>query len=291
MAESTRRADASSRPRLIVVSGVLLGNQVELGDEAVVIGRSSECTLIMAHPSVSRVHCRIRREGDGYVIEDLGSTNRTYLNGKAVVCEALRDGDQIGIGSNSIKYFLGASMEADYHQELIDLAIYDSLTGFCNRRHFRSLLDDEVDKARAVTDASALCLLMIDLDHFKDINDRHGHLIGDQVLGGVAQLLREHAPGEATIGRLGGEEFAVMLRACPFDGAARLAEALCAAVAAQPIESREGPIATTISIGVAAIGGAIQSASDLLRCADARLYLAKQAGRNRACATDQEPAR
>ncbi|WP_347259645.1 GGDEF domain-containing protein [Rudaea sp.] len=284
--ESTRRTDSSSRPRLIVVSGVLLGSQIELGDAPVVIGRSGDCTLVMAHPSVSRVHCRILREGNRYLVEDLGSTNRTYLNGKPVVYEELRDGDQIGIGSNSIKYFVGASMEADYHRELIDLAIYDSLTGFYNRRHFRSLLDDEVGKARASADTNPLCLLMVDLDHFKDVNDRLGHLAGDQVLGGVAQILRERVPADAAIGRLGGEEFALMLRDCPLAGAAELAEALCAAVAARAIETREGAIATTISIGVAAIDAAMQTASDLLRRADARLYRAKQTGRNRACAID-----
>jgi len=286
MVESTQRAEGLSRPRLIVVSGVLLGSQLELGDAPVVIGRSGECSLVMAHPSVSRVHCRIYRQGNRYLVEDLGSTNRTYLNGKPVVCEELRDGDQIGIGSNSIKYFVGASVEADYHRELIDLAIYDSLTGFYNRRHFRSLLDDEVGKARAAVETNALCLLMVDLDHFKDINDRFGHLTGDQVLGGVAQILREHAPVDAAIGRLGGEEFALMLRESTLVGAAELAKTLCAAVAARAIETREGSIATTISIGVAAVDGATQTASDLLRCADARLYRAKQTGRNRACATD-----
>jgi diguanylate cyclase (GGDEF)-like protein len=240
----------------------------------------------MQHPSVSRQHCRIWREDGRYLIEDLGSTNRTYLNGKPVVRAELRDGDQIGVGSNAIKYFVGISMEAEYHEDLIDLAIYDSLTGFYNRRHFRSLLDEDVEKAMGTDVADALCLLMVDLDHFKEVNDRFGHLVGDQVLGGVAQVLREHAPADASIGRLGGEEFALALRGGTFAAAVGLAEALRKAVAETPLETREGKVTATVSIGVAGSGGEVRSAADLLRCADVRLYRAKQAGRNRICAED-----
>ncbi len=126
------------------------------------VGRASECGLSLPHPSVSRHHCRIWREGDAYVIEDLGSTNRTYLNGKPITRAELRDADQISVGNNAIKYFTGASMEATYHDELIDLAIYDGLTGFFNRRHFRGLLDEYMEKIKAT---STVSVLIMDLDH------------------------------------------------------------------------------------------------------------------------------
>ena len=201
--------ETQSSPRLIIVSGVLLGHQIELGETPVTIGRSSECTIALPHPSVSRQHCRIWRENGRYRIEDLGSTNRTFLNGEVVTRADLRDGDQISVGSNALKFFLGASVEARYHDELIDLAIYDSLTGFYNRRHFRSMLDDELKKC---ADDGVVSLLMLDLDYFKAINDQHGHLVGDQVLSGVADVLRARAPANAFVGRLGGEEFAMVLR-------------------------------------------------------------------------------
>ncbi|MBS0556465.1 MAG: GGDEF domain-containing protein [Proteobacteria bacterium] len=286
MAESTRADDKVSHPRLIVVSGVLLGTQIELGEEPVTIGRSGDCTLAIPHPSVSRQHCRVWREDGRYLIEDMGSTNRTYLNGKPVARTELRDGDQIGVGNNAIKYFIGASMEAEYHRDLIDLAIYDSLTGFYNRRHFRALLDEETEKIANAESAGSICLLMIDLDHFKAVNDRYGHMIGDQVLGGVAHVLREHSPADAAIGRLGGEEFAVALLGSTFAEAVELAEALRAAVAATPLETREGRVAATVSIGVSGTGGGVHGAADLLRSADVRLYRAKQAGRNHVCSTD-----
>jgi len=270
--------DIQASPRLIIVSGVLLGHQIELGESPVTIGRSSECTIALPHPSVSRQHCRIWRENGRYRIEDLGSTNRTFLNGEVVTRADLRDGDQISIGSNALKFFVGASVEARYHDELIDLAIYDSLTGFYNRRHFRSLLDDELKKS---ADDSVVSLLMLDLDYFKAINDQHGHLVGDQVLSGVADILRARAPAGAFIGRLGGEEFAMVLRDTGMPAAIAVAEVLRAAVGAQPLMLREKQLRVTISAGVAECVGRGGVSSDLLRAADQQLYRAKQSGRDR----------
>lgn len=281
MGEPTRQDDGAFKPRLIVVSGMLLGQQMELGDVPVIVGRASECALAMPHPSVSRQHCRIWREGDRYLIEDLGSTNRTYLNGKPVTRAELRDGDQISVGNNAIKFFTGTSLEANYHEELIDLAIYDSLTGFYNRRRFRALLDEEMGDAKTT---APLSLLLMDLDHFKQINDRHGHLVGDQVLSVVAQLIREHAPADAPLGRLGGEEFALALRGKSLGEAAGLAEMLRAVVGARPVDTREERLIVTVSIGVAQSGVDASTPSELLRRADERMYKAKQGGRNRVCA-------
>ncbi|MGA9334308.1 MAG: GGDEF domain-containing protein [Rudaea sp.] len=283
MPESTRADNGLSSPRLIVVSGMMLGLQIALHEDPVVIGRSSESGLALPHPSVSRQHCRIWREDNRFLIEDLGSTNRTFLNGKAITSAELRDGDQIMVGNNAIKFFVGVSKEAEYHHELIDLAIYDSLTGFFNRRHFRSLLDEEVERAR---NGSALNLLMLDLDHFKQVNDQFGHLVGDQVLAGVAQVIRENAPPGVPIGRLGGEEFALAWPEQTLRNARNLAEILRAAVAARPIGTREQQLAVTISVGVSRTDSKIDDSAALLRCADEQLYLAKQGGRNRVSSVD-----
>jgi diguanylate cyclase (GGDEF)-like protein len=279
--EPTRQDDGAFKPRLIVVSGMLLGQQMELGDAPVIIGRASDSALSVPHPSVSRQHCRIWREGDRYLIEDLGSTNRTYLNGKAITRAELRDGDQISVGNNAIKFFTGKSLEANYHEELIDLAIYDSLTGFYNRRRFQALLEEEMVAPNA---AASLSLLLIDVDHFKQVNDRYGHLAGDQVLGAVAQVIRERAPADAPIGRLGGEEFALLLRGKPPQESVALAEVLRASVSARSIETRDQRLTVTISVGVAQFGVDGSNPAELLRRADERMYRAKQEGRNRVCA-------
>jgi diguanylate cyclase (GGDEF)-like protein len=275
--EPSTTQEAQVNPRLIVVSGLLLGHQVEIGAEPVTIGRAAECTISLAHPSVSRLHCRIWQEDGRFHIEDMDSTNRTFLNGKPVTRAELRDGDQIGVGSNAIKFFVGESMEARYHDELIDLAIYDSLTGFYNRRRFQNMLAEEVEKAR---NGRALCLLMLDLDHFKAINDRHGHLVGDQALSHVAQILREQSPPHALIGRYGGEEFAMLLRDVSLAQALAVAEKLRLAVAVRPLPLRDLQLAVTMSVGVAECSGDPNVAT-LLSAADAQLYRAKQGGRNR----------
>jgi diguanylate cyclase (GGDEF)-like protein len=277
VADFARKDDSTFDPRLVIVSGIMLGLKIKLTDIPIIIGRSSECGLSLPHSSVSRQHCRIWREDAVYLIEDMGSTNRTFLNGKAVTRAELRDGDQISIGNNAIKFFVGASLESSYHHELIDLAIYDSLTGFYNRRHFRGLLDEEVAKAR---NSAALSLLMVDLDDFKGVNDRHGHLVGDQVLTAVAQVIRECVSPTVPIGRLGGEEFALALRSASLVEAVALAEKLRASVAAHPVETREQHLPVTISIGVAQTGAECTTSADLLRNADTQLYLAKQGGRN-----------
>ena len=283
VAQPPPREDDTFKPRLIVVSGVMLGFQLELGSALVVVGRASECGLSLPHPSVSRHHCRIWREGSSYVIEDLGSTNRTYLNGKPITRAELRDGDQIGVGSNAIKYFTGASMEATYHNELIDLAIYDGLTGFYNRRHFRGLLDEYMEKLKA---GAPVSVLIMDLDHFKRVNDTYGHLCGDQVLTRAAQIIRENAPAGAPIGRLGGEEFALALRNVSIAHAVVLGENIRAAMAVAPIETKEATLPVTISIGAAQTDVPPATSADLLRRADEQLYRAKQEGRNRVCAEE-----
>jgi diguanylate cyclase (GGDEF)-like protein len=261
---------------------MLLGQQIELLDEPVMIGRGTDCAISLQHPSVSRHHCRIWREGDAFWIEDCGSTNHTYLNSQAITRAQLRDGDQISVGSNAIKFFVGSSVEATYHDELIDLAIYDSLTGFFNRRHFCAVLDEELEKT---VETAPLSLLMLDLDHFKEINDQYGHLIGDQVLSTVSRIIRERTPMGLPIGRMGGEEFALVLPGQGLEAAATLAEVLREAIAERPIETRSNALIVTVSIGVSQTDAKTSTRGMLLKQADDRLYRAKQDGRNRVCAT------
>jgi len=272
--------DRGGGPRLIVVSGALLGTQLEIDLLPVLIGRAAGCTLTLAHPSVSRNHCRIHRSGDQVVLEDLGSTNRTRVNGRPVQEISLRDGDQITIGQDDLKFFEGSSAEARYHQELIDLALYDSLTGFLNRRQFRIQLQDACEQSRG---EQPMSLLLLDLDHFKQINDRHGHLAGDQVLANVSKVLREQVGDHGELGRLGGEEFAVLLPNMALAEAAEWAERLRAAVERRAIDP--GPI--TVSIGVAEWCDELSDAASMLERADGALYLAKHGGRNRVAIADE----
>ncbi|MBB4844688.1 diguanylate cyclase (GGDEF)-like protein [Paucibacter oligotrophus] len=161
-----------------------------------------------------------------------------------------------------------------------ELAMKDMLTGLSNRRAISDQLHAAV--ARAQRQGQLLSVLMMDIDHFKRINDSYGHQAGDRVLHGIAQTLSSRLRAQDQIGRFGGEEFLVVLPDTGLDGALILAEALRAAVEATPTQWGVHSIAATISIGVR--GGVVtgaDTADGLVGAADAAMYQAKAAGRNR----------
>ncbi len=163
--------------------------------------------------------------------------------------------------------------------ELRHLAEVDPLTNVFNRRAFLTLLDKAMSHTQRMGGAG-LPVLVIDLDHFKKVNDTWGHQCGDEVLRHFVLLANRCLRREDVLGRLGGEEFAIALPNAGYDGARTVAERLCALVAAQPVPTDRGPIALTVSIGVTlCTPGDTPDAA--LRRADEAMYLAKKRGRNR----------
>ncbi|HEY8380336.1 MAG TPA: GGDEF domain-containing protein [Nannocystis sp.] len=162
--------------------------------------------------------------------------------------------------------------------EVQQMATTDWLTGLCNRRHFFRLGEDEI--ARAFRYDHPISVLMLDIDHFKPINDSHGHSVGDQVLAAVAKRLAGGLRRSDVAGRYGGEEFAMVLPETDLAAARVVAERLRDSVAVRPIETAEGPLQVTISVGVVGVRAG-ENLLDALTRADAGLYAAKRAGRNR----------
>ena len=185
----------------------------------------------------------------------------------------------------------GHDTSAEYLQWLIDglceLSLKDPLTGLANRRHFRAVLEREID--RVTRSGEAALLLMLDIDHFKRVNDNHGHAAGDAVLQSVARTLDACVRPMDTIARYGGEEFAVVLPACQAAFGAVVAERIRRAVAYTPIRvSPSVELNVTISIGGAFALQWIRSTTLLWTDrADHQLYQAKQTGRNRICIEEQ----
>ena len=163
------------------------------------------------------------------------------------------------------------------------MAALDPLTGVANRRSLIAALDRDV--ARAVRMRESIALMMVDIDHFKNVNDQYGHPVGDQVLCSVVNVLRQRVRAQDLVGRYGGEEFLVLLPDTTLVGAEQLARALCQAVEESrcPVDGMPGPgIAVTVSIGV--FGGRLDSGDSwdmLIAAADRALYQAKSNGRNR----------
>ena len=286
---TTQRTELSPGPRrggpqtacVVVIHGEGLGKRVDVGETPVTVGRSHECDLQIPHPSVSRRHCSIWRESDGYRVRDLGATNRTRVNEHRVETADLADGDHITVGETILKFISHASVEARYHEEVYQLATHDALTELANRRHFLELLEKEI--ARAERHGRPLALAILDVDHFKPINDVHGHIAGDGVLRRIGEIVRQHVRGEDVEARIGGEEFAVLLPEAAPDDAARFAERLRGAIAAASFAPGGAPQQVTVSIGLADLGPGRNDRSSLLRAADAALYEAKERGRNRVC--------
>ncbi|MEN9627435.1 MAG: hypothetical protein RJA10_662 [Pseudomonadota bacterium] len=168
-------------------------------------------------------------------------------------------------------------------RRLHDLASTDELTGLANRRALTATAENAL--ARSRRDRTPLAMLMVDVDHFKQINDTHGHAIGDEMLRHLARVLAASLREQDTLGRLGGEEFLAVLPSASLADARRVAERMCAAAAASPLPGPHGPVAVTVSIGVA--GGDEVSAAALIARADAALYQAKHAGRNTVAVEDR----
>ena len=276
------RPAASASACLVVLQGQRLGQRIDIGEQPLVIGRAPECEFQITDRSISRQHTRIWRDPAGYRIKDLDSTNKTLLNDQPIIEAELRDGDQIAIGNCVLKFMDRSSVEARYHEEIYQLATVDPLTGLYNRRQFLELLEKEL--ARSANHQRPLALLIIDLDHFKSINDSYGHPAGDVVLKRVAAELKANAREEFIVARIGGEEFATVLPEHGLDEASAFAERLCTAIASLDVTNTQvGPQRVTVSIGVAQWQEAMVGVADLLRATDAQLYRAKQSGRNRVC--------
>jgi diguanylate cyclase (GGDEF)-like protein len=273
------RAEAGAEAALVVLYGPDIGRRFALGPDSV-IGRASDATIPMDADSVSRRHARVFFDVGCHIFEDLGSTNGSFVNDRRVERAVLKDGDIIRVGAAILKFLSGANVEAAYHEEIYRLTILDALTGVHNKRFFLEFLEREI--SRSQRHDTTLALVLFDIDHFKNVNDAHGHLGGDTVLQEISRRLRPRIRREDLLARYGGEEFACVLPDTTRSGAGIFAEALRILVERDPIDYQGTPIAVTISLGVAVHTLDERSTStELIRRADEKLYQAKNGGRNR----------
>ena len=264
----------------MIIYGGELGRRISLTDEPIECGRSPNVAIPIEDDAASRKHARIRRHGDTFVVTDLGSTNGTYVNDILVHERPLVDGDQVKIGRTIFKFIQGSDIELLYHEQIYRVMTYDGLTQVCNRRTFDATLEREVSRAKRYT--RLLSLILFDIDHFKRINDVHGHVAGDAILRQVAGVVAANVRREDTVARTGGEEFAVLAPEVTHANAQGVAEKLRAAVESTPCRFEGNVIPVTASFGVASFSADPDlTATSLYQQADERLYAAKRAGRNR----------
>jgi two-component system cell cycle response regulator len=281
--EITRRAmpfvDAAPEESCLVLiyGGPELGKRFTLSGETS-IGRDRVNTIPLDLFDISRAHARLSPFESGWTISDLGSTNGTQVNGGDIRGEfQLRNGDLIRVGGAIFKYIAGGNMEALFHEEIYRLTIYDGLTGIANKRYFLDFLDREV--ARALRYGSRVALAMIDVDHFKRVNDRHGHPAGDAALQRIAQVIARAVRREQLFARVGGEELALVLPEISQAEVEDFCEKVRRMIDSEHFAFDDGEGRVTISIGYASMDNCA-SREELLHAADAALYTAKHAGRN-----------
>jgi len=275
------RIAALGQAVLIVISGPHIGQRTWLGEAPLSIGRSTACGLMLDIDSVSRQHARIDWTGAAHRVVDNGSTNGTFVNEHRVSDSVLTDGDRLGIGKVLLKYISGANIEASYHEEIQRLMRYDGLTGAFNKRYFEESLRGAV--SLPVSSQRMLGLIVFDLDHFKSINDTHGHTAGDAVLRQVSEVVAGALAQGQVFGRVGGEEFAVLWPDVELSAMRELAERLRGAVESTEFAFEGTKIPVTLSLGVADRAPGGEKAEAFFERADTRLYEAKRAGRNRVC--------
>ena len=245
-----------------------------------VIGRGKACDVDLADTAVSRRHACLEPDGTEFVLLDMASTNGTFVNDERIHRHRLAAGDFVRIGSHILKYLASDSIEVQYFDTIYSMMIHDGLTGVHNKRYFVESLEREL--VRSNRHRRPLSLLMLDIDHFKQVNDTHGHLAGDEVLRELAHRLETTVRQDEVLARYGGEEFAVILPESDLDASCSLGERLRELVADAPVQVNDLSIAVTVSLGIATTNGDRQaSIEEIVSAADAKLYEAKRSGRNR----------
>jgi diguanylate cyclase (GGDEF)-like protein len=284
-------ADPEKKPRarqsayVIVVAGGIPGTMLRLGEGGATLGRSPDNTLQISDITVSRQHASISIDDAGVIrLHDQGSTNGTIVNGRRIHAFRpidLADGDRIQLGTSLVLKLVRLDpTDERFQREMFERTVRDALTGLYNRAYLLDQIGALAERSSAR--GNGLAVLMLDIDHFKQINDRHGHVAGDQVLREVAGVIRESTRPEDLTARFGGEEFVVVLPFSVPDLATERAERIRAGLAERTIHAQGHEIRVTASIGLAyAPPGRARNAMALIMSADDALYRAKADGRNR----------
>jgi two-component system cell cycle response regulator len=276
------------RCSLVVYSGGDTGRQITLEQGTQSVGRSAAAGVQIDGPGMSRLHAEVVVDGAQVTLRDLGSANGSFvqdqrLNGPRL----LRDGDLVRLGSVILKFYEHRSVDAALHDRVYRMAMIDSGTGLYNRRYLNDALKRELRHTRQ--NGRPLAVISYDLDRFKSVNDTHGHSAGDLVLRECAAVVSSVVGSAGVLGRLGGEEFLVLMPGASVATAKALAERMRLAVANHtfvlPVgvaeERRCVRHQQTMSLGVAEWSPAMLDACDLMDAADRRLYQSKHEGRNR----------
>lgn len=288
-------------PALVFLRGELIAAPIPLDRDEVILGRALEADVRVNDARASRMHARISIERNPetgetrYLLSDLGSTNGTLLNGQRISEAYLNDGDKLTVGEHLIRFDLLDDIDREFQRQIHRLLAHDELTGLLTSKSFFSELRREA--ARSEAESRPFCVLMMDLDHFKQVNDGYGHLVGSQTIEEVGAVITRSLRAGDVAARFGGEEFAAFLLNADYAQGMIAAERVRTAIEANrfsavrrgaAVESDE-TFRITVSIGVACYPEDGRDPIELIELADTALYRAKNAGRNRVTSYCESP--
>lgn len=269
-------------PVLVVLRGQDVGRRYLLNERSLVVGRNPDRAqlVLTGDPQVSSAHCRIEEGAhEGWTVEDLRSTNGTFVSGRRTERGPLADGDRLELGQTLLKFTFHDEIESEFHRAVDHLMNVDDLTGLPVQRVFQQRANEGLDKDLAAGREAAV--FMMDLDGLKKMNDTHGHLCGGRSIAVTGQRLGVLvARAGGVVSRFGGDEFSAFVPDCGEARARELGEAMRTAIGGEAIAWNEVLVQPTISIGFALAPAAGRSLEELVRRADEALYRAKAAGRN-----------
>ncbi len=268
---------------LVVVQGAQIGRHYPLRRNRVVLGRSEAADIVLPDKEVSRAHAAIEAVRLGsetlFRLVDLGSTNHVFVNGRASEAHLLAENDKIQLGAQVLKFELQDAIDSQFHTEIRNRIHYDDLTGLLTYESFRDALNWEIE--RYANSARGCAVVMMDLDDFKQVNDRYGHLAGSFVLHEIGVLLRSKLRQFDVAGRYGGEEFVAYLPDTVNAEAQTAVERMRQVVEQHVFEHQGRTITITLSAGISHFPQDGTELEQLVSSADARMYEAKRTGKNR----------
>lgn len=259
----------------------VVDGMIRMDGSQVTVGRDAKNEIRIADYSVSRNHAELTRTAQGFMLRDLGSTNGTFVNEQRIESRLLRGGERLRFGSYIFKFLSADCIETQYHATVYDAMTRDGLTRAFNKSYLLDALGYELARSRRCS--RPVCLLMLDVDHFKEVNDTHGHLAGDEVLKELCLRLSTVTRNDDLVCRYGGEEFAIVLAETEMPDALDTAERCREAIRSCDFATSAGDLSVTVSVGVAQLPEDNEewTPESLLQAADVQLYRAKQSGRDR----------
>lgn len=276
-----RPVSKERRMFILFLKGPMLGKLYPLQKGISLLGRSSKADISVDDPGVSREHLKIKVVGEKAIVEDLGSTNGTYVNSNKITEHALDGGDKIQISPLTIfKFVISAESEKVFLDELYRMGVTDPVTNIYNKSYFLERLKQEFSHAkRTKTDLS---LLMIDIDHFKKINEAHGPLAGDIVLVKISEILSGKTRNDDIVARYGGEEFTAILPGTGEEGASICAERIRSEIDNATFMFEDNELKTSVSVGAVTLNDehSFDNIDEFIKAVDNCLLYSKKKGRN-----------